>query len=135
MNKFYEINDLISLSNYAKKYNITLRKIYRYISDGIIEHYIVDGVAYLYDSPIKLLKESHTRNQLLNSVKILTKCELSVKNLTEYDKVVENQEVNSVKILTETQTRILNTTDNKLNAEGLERKYKILKKIDEIKLL
>lgn len=105
MNKFYEINDILSLNNYSKKYGISLRKIYRYISDIFIEHYIIDGIAFLPDKPIRLLQENHTKNQLINNVKILTKCEYSVKNLTlstnKKLQVVDNQLNNSDKILTE----------------------------------
>lgn len=135
MSKFYVIKDLISLSNYAKKYNVTLRKIYRYVADGIIEHYLIDGVAYLYDAPMKLLKVTHTRNQVKDNVQILTECEISVKILTESSKTIDNQEVNNVKILTEYQETIVNTPDIKLSAENLDRKYKILEEIEKLKLL
>ena len=132
MNKFYTIKGLISLSNYSKKYKITLRKIYRYIGDQLIEHYMIDDMPYLPDKKIPLLFESHTRNQLINSVKTLTESVISVKSLTESNQEVENQEVNSVKILTETQISILNTPDVKLNSKNLERKYKLMKLLEEI---
>jgi len=105
MSKFYEIEDLLSLSNYAKKYEISLRKIYRYIGDSLIEHFMIDGIPFLPDKEISLLKETHNRYELINNVKTLTSKTLSVKTLTSNDNILynvsENQIVNSVKILTE----------------------------------
>ena len=135
MSKFYVIKDLLSLSDYSKKYNVSLRKIYRYIADGIVEHYNIGGVAFLHDSPIKLLTKSHTRNQLSNNVKILTETPISVKILTESSHNVDNQEVNNIKILTEYQEKIVNTSDSRLNALDLDRKYKILEEIENLKKL
>jgi len=135
MSKFYVIKDLLSLSNYSKKYNVTLRKIYRYIADGLIEHYNIDGVAFLFDAPINLLNESHTRNQIKDNVKILTESSFSVKILTQSSEKIDNQEVNSVKILTESQEKLLNTPDVKLSGINLDRKYKILEEIKKIKNL
>ena len=149
MSKFYEIKDALSLSSYAKKYNITLRKIYRYIGDNLIEHYMIDGVAFLPDREIKLLKDSHTRNQLLNDVKILTRKEISVKNLTEYNNNIEktnikttvNQGVNSVLNLTESsdnnvkiltlkksELELIAKHDDMLNTSELKTKYDLIKK-------
>lgn len=132
MSNIYKINDLLSLANYAKRYKVTLRKIYRYVGDSIIEHYMIDGVAYLPDKPIPILMEKHTRDQLSNSVKNLTESTISVKILTQSSDLVDNQEVNNVKILTESQIQLLETPDVKLSGEKLEKKYLILKKIEEI---
>jgi hypothetical protein len=94
---------------------------------------MIDDVPYLLDQEIPILKESHKRNQLQNSVKTLTPKVVSVKNLTESIKSVDNQGVNSVKILTLIQTRILSTSDIKLNGEDLEKKYKLFDLIEKIK--
>lgn len=132
MNKFYIVKDLLSLSNYSKKHKVGLRKIYRYIADEIIEHYMIDDVPYLLDEEIPILKASHKRNQLQNSVKSLTSKVVSVKSLTQSVESIDNEEINSVKILTENQKRILETSDVKLNSKELEIKYNILDLIDKI---
>ena len=140
MSKIYSIKDLISLNNYSKKYNVSLRKIYRHIGDMIVEHYIIDGVAFLPDEPISILKEHHTRNQLQNSVKNLTEKTFSVKILTQYLQTIENQEVNSDKILTESsnsvkiltltenELRLIASHDDKLSKRMLNEKYELIKK-------
>lgn len=133
MSKFYIIKDLLSLSNFAKKYKVSLRKIYRYIGSEIIEHYLVDDVPYLCDQDISILKETHKRNELQNSVKTLTSKVISVKSLTQSSESVDNQDVNNVKILTETQLTILSTSDVKLNSENLEKKYNLVDLIEKIK--
>jgi len=145
MSKFYEIKDILSLSNYAKKYMVSLRKIYRYVGDCLIEHYMVDGVAYLPDVEIPLLKQSHTKNQVADSVQILTRKQVSVQILTQrkegYMNVSENQVVNSVQILTDSGTdsvniltiredelKMMTCNDDKLSINGLEAKKALLKK-------
>jgi len=133
MSNIYLVKDILSLSNYAKKYNINYRKIYRYIADEFIEYYMIDDVPYLPDREISILKENHTRNKLRNSVKSLTLSVVSVKSLTQSVENVDNQEVNNVKILTESQKQILETPDIKLSGNNLEKKYKILKLIEKIK--
>ena len=133
MSKFYLIKDVLSISNYAKKYNVNYRKIYRHLADEIIEHYMIDGVAYLPDKEIPLLIENQKRNTLVNSVKNLTLETVSVKNLTSSIKSVDNQDVNDVKILTLEQKRIIETSDVKLNGKNLDKKYKLLNLIENIK--
>jgi len=132
MSKFYVIEGLISLSNYSKKYKVSLRKIYRYIADKIIEHYMIDDVPYLIDEKISLLKDNHTRDELKNNVKTLTESVIYVKNLTQSSYINDNQEVNSVKVLTEKQMNILNTSDINLNSKELDIKYKLLELINKI---
>jgi len=133
MSKFYKINDLLSISNYAKKYGVNYRKIYRYLADELIEHYMIDGVAYLPDHEIPLLIDTQSRNTLVNSVKTLTLEVVSVKSLTPSIESVDNQDVNNVKILTSEQETIISTPDVKLNGENLDKKYKILNLIEEIR--
>lgn len=133
MSNFYVINDLLSLSNYSKKYGVNLKKIYRYIGDEIINHYLIDDVAYLPDQEIPLLINNHKRYFLVNNVQKLTLKRVSVKNLTLKDEVIENQEVNDVQILTLEQMEILNTPDVKLNVENLDKKYKLIELIEKIK--
>jgi hypothetical protein len=133
MSKFYKIKDLLSLSNYSKKYGVGLRKIYRYIGDKIIEHYMIDDVPYLLDQEIPILKESHKRDKLQSSVKILTEKRVSVKILTQSTQTTDNKDVNYVKILTQSQNSILDTSDVKLNAKDLGKKYEILDLIEKIK--
>lgn len=69
----------------------------------------------------------------MNNVKTLTPKILNVKTLTSESKTIDNQEVNDVKTLTLEQKQILNTSDVKLNAVNLDRKYKLLNLIEEIK--
>jgi hypothetical protein len=133
MSKFYIIKDLISLSNYSKKYNVNLKKIYRYIGDEIIEHYLIDDVAYLPDEEIPVLIKNHKRNFLINNVQTLTSKVISVKNLTLKEETIDNEEVNNVQILTLKQKELLETSDVKLNAENLDKKYKIIELINKIK--
>lgn len=150
MSKFYEIKDLLSLKKYSEKYKVGLRKIYRYIGDELIEHYMIDGVAFLPDKKIPILKESHTKNQL-NSVKNLTLKKVSVKTLTEYNVNMEGvvikptvtQQVNPVKIKTESmddsvkilsvtneELKLMVTPEEKLSAGDMERRINLLKKYD-----
>jgi hypothetical protein len=143
MSKFYVVKDLISLSNYAKKYKVSLRKIYRYIGDELIEHYMIDGVAFLPDKLIPILKETHTKNQLQNSVKNLTKRKVSVKDLTSFNteelQLSENEIVGSVKILTESgednvkiltiredDLKLMVTPENKLSINGMKARIALL---------
>ncbi len=132
MSKFYVVKDLISLSNYAKKYNVNLKKIYRYIGDEIIEHYLIDDVAYLPDREIDLLITNHKRNYLLNNVQKLTSKEFNVQSLTLKDEPTDNEEVTNVQILTLKQKELLETPDVKLNAENLDKKYKIKDLIEKL---
>jgi hypothetical protein len=133
MSNFYVLKDIISLSNYSKKYGVNLKKIYRYIADELVEHYWVDNVPYLPDHEIPHLIHNHKRNEVINNVQSLTSKLVSVKTLTLKEEVVDNEEVNDVKILTLEQKEILTTPDVKLNGENLDKKYKILNLIEEIK--
>ena len=133
MSKFYIIKDVLSLSNYSKKYGVNLKKIYRYIADEIVEHYWVDNVPYLPDRELSPLIDTHKRNELINNVQTLTSKVVSVKSLTSTPETTDNQDVNNVQILTLEQKKILDTSDVKLNAENLDKKYKILNLIEEIK--
>lgn len=94
---------------------------------------MIDGVAYLPDHEIPLLIDTQSRNTLVNSVKTLTLEVVSVKSLTPSIESVDNQDVNNVKILTSEQETIISTPDVKLNGENLDKKYKILNLIEEIR--
>ena len=133
MNKFYIIKDVLSISNYAKKYKVNYRKIYRYLADEIIEHYLIDGIAFLPDKDITLLIKDQRGSSLVSSVKTLTLETISVKNLTLSVESVDNEEVDNVKILTLEQKDILETPDVKLNGAKLDKKYKLLNLIEMIK--
>lgn len=132
MSKFYKVKDLLSLSNYAKKYNVNYRKIYRYIGDELIEHYIIDGIPFLPDKQISILVDDLRHNRKKN-VKTLTLEVLNVKTLTLPNKGVDNEDVNNVKILTLQQKRILDTSDIKLNGKDLDKKYELINLIKKIK--
>lgn len=133
MSNIYIIKDLLSISKYSSKYGVNYKKIYRYIADELIEFYLIDSVAYLPDREIELLIKNHSKNFIKNNVKSLTLKEISVKILTLNTNSTDNEEDNNVKILTSNQKRILDTSDVKLNAEDLDRKYKLIKLIEEIK--
>ena len=132
MSKFYKVKDLLSLSNYAKKYNVNYRKIYRYIGDELIEHYIIDGIPFLPDKQISILVDDLRHNRK-NNVKTLTLEVLNVKTLTLPNKSVDNEDVNNVKILTLQQKRILETSDIKLSGNDLDKKYELINLIKKIK--
>ena len=132
MSKFYKVKDLLSLSNYAKKYNVNYRKIYRYIGDELIEHYIIDGIPFLPDKQISILVDDLRHNRK-NNVKTLTLEVLNVKTLTLPNKGVDNEDVNNVKILTLQQKRILDTSDIKLNGKDLDKKYELINLIKKMK--
>ena len=132
MSKFYKVKDLLSLSNYAKKYNVNYRKIYRYIGDELIEHYIIDGIPFLPDKQISILVDDLRHNRKKN-VKTLTLEVLNVKTLTLPNKSVDNEDVNNVKILTLQQKRILDTSDIKLNGKDLDKKYELINLIKKMK--
>ena len=132
MSKFYKVKDLLSLSNYAKKYNVNYRKIYRYIGDELIEHYIIDGIPFLPDKQISILVDDLRHNRKKN-VKTLTLEVLNVKTLTLPNKGVDNEDVNNVKILTLQQKRILDTSDIKLSGNDLDKKYELINLIKKIK--
>ena len=142
MSKLIDVNKLLNLNNYSKKYQISKRKIYRYVDGEKIDHVIIDGVPFVYDKPYDELQTDHRVKNGETNVKIVTKDLDNVKIVTKQEvktplndsKNKENGNVKIVtkgndKILTLEEERIINTPDVQLTGEDLVRKKEINKKL------
>lgn len=87
MSKLIDVSKLITLKNFSKKYEVSLRKIYRYINEKKIEFVDIDGVSFLYD---RVYNELLTDHRVKTNVKILTKEDSNVKTLTKQTTNVKN---------------------------------------------
>ena len=139
----FDIDNLpIQLKNYSIKYDVSNRKIYRYIKSNIIDYIIIDGVLFLYDNEYSELKTDHRCKNSDYNVKTLTKSNSNVKTLTKqitknslYD--IKNKENNNVKtltindkVLTKQEKKVLDTPDIELSSKELELKQKLKRKLN-----
>jgi hypothetical protein len=141
MNNLINPKDFLTPANYAKKYKVCKRKIYRYIKSNTIVYLDMDGIAFLRDTQFDHLLVENVKiltKEGNNSVKILTNDSEHVHNSSDN---TENQEVNDVKILTNNdrknvkiltitneEQKLLDMDDSLKSIEDFEREAEIRKK-------
>jgi hypothetical protein len=85
MSKLIDIKQYLTFKNYAKKYGVCERKVYRHRHNKDINYINIDGKYFIKDERSSIL-ETNNSGRILNNVKNLTdnseKLRLSVKNLT-----------------------------------------------------
>ena len=82
MSKLIDINQYLTLKNYAKKYGVCGRKLYRHRHDEEIDFINIDGKYFIKDERSIKLETNNSGRPPSKSVKKLTDKEKSVTNLT-----------------------------------------------------
>lgn len=118
-------NEYLKLTSYAIKYNVSERKVYRYVNDNLVDNIKIDGVSFIKDIHFQIL-ERDNRAPIVN---ILTKERPNVNTLTIVDTQVSDlKDDSNVNALT-----LKNRLEELLNIPENERSILVFEEIKEIK--
>jgi hypothetical protein len=117
MSKLVDINQYLTLKNYAKKYGVCGRKLYRHRYDDEIDFINIDGKFFIRDERSIKLETNNSGRPPSKSVKNLTSNDKSVKKLTSKTekplRLAGNKDSKNVKKLTLSDSiNVKNLTDN-----------------------
>lgn len=139
MSKLVDITQYLTTKNYAKKYGVCGRKVYRHRYDDEIDFINIDGKFFIKDERSIKLETNNSGRPPSKSVKKLTDNTKSVKNLTDKSqkplRLAGNKDSKNVKKLTLSDSiNVKKLTDKKRLDQllNIPEKNRTIKDFDEI---